>query len=189
METQDERVVQSDEGAGNPDTPSGSESSVEEKPPAGYENLPKELWPDKDGKPPVVTEKLLRSLRNRLFTVRHVRLLDCGHRLDMINEPRHRHCENCWFQWFNRHPQLVEIADQMFREQGKGAMIGLRGKHFFKMFVRYMATVIRLMKEEGRLPSDATNQTEPDTDSIDGSTAGENESGQAAGKTADTVQG
>jgi hypothetical protein len=101
----------------------------------------------------------MKRLRGRYFTVKHVLLTDCGHKMDMINEPRHRHCENCWFQWFNRHPQLIEVADQMFREQGKKAMEGLRGAHFVKMFVRYMATIIQFMKEEGRLPSDVSERT------------------------------
>ena len=122
---------------------------VEERtPPAGYEQLPQELWPDETGKPPEITPRLLRALRGRYFTVKHVLLSDCGHKMDMINEPRHRHCENCWFQWLNYHPQLVETADKMFREQGKKPLEGLRGAHFVKMFVRFMSTVIHFMNEE-----------------------------------------
>jgi hypothetical protein len=114
-------------------------------------NIPPELQPDENGHPPEITPALLAKLRNRYFTVRHVFLKDCGHKLDMINEPRHRHCENCWFQWLNSHPKLIEVADQMFREQGRKPMEGLRGKQFTKMFVRYMSTVIQFMKEEGRI--------------------------------------
>ena len=184
METQTERLVQTDEGIGS--SPAASDlpastvlacgptftenlkavepDSVQEPtgtaetpaaepvgPPKGYEGVPPELWPNKDGNPPVITERLLKSLRGKYFTVRHVPLSDCGHKLDMINEPRHRNCENCWWNFFNTHPQLVEVADQFFRTQGKKPMIGMRGECFVKMFLRYMATVINFMKQEGRI--------------------------------------
>ena len=140
-------------------TPNGDECAAvsENAPPEGYEGTPPELWPDKDGNPPVITERLLKSLRGKYFTVRHVRLGVCDHLLDMINQPRNN-CENCWFQWFNTHPQLVEIADQFFRTQGKKPMIGMRGEKFVKNFLRYMATIIHMMRQEGRIPSDTDNQ-------------------------------
>ncbi len=142
-----------------------SSSSV--APPAGYENIPRELWPDANGNPPQLTEKLLRKLRGKYFTVKHPRLTECDHRLDMINEPRYN-CENCWFQFFNTHPQLVEVADQFYKTHGKNAMISMRGVKFVKMFGRYMATVIHLMKEEGRLSGNNSEGTNPG--SIDSST-------------------
>jgi hypothetical protein len=114
---------------------------------AELQRIPPELRPDAAGNPPVITEKLLRQLRNRYFTVKHVVLTNCGHKLDMINFPK-RNCENCYFQWFNTHPQLVEVADQFYRTHGKGPLIGMRGKKFFVAFTRYMATIIHFMKEE-----------------------------------------
>lgn len=89
-------------------------------------------------------------MRAKYFTVKHPLLTNCGHKLDMINFPK-RNCENCYYQWFNTHPQLVETADQFFRTHGKGPLIGLRGEKFFKAFVRYMATIIHFMKEEEEL--------------------------------------
>jgi hypothetical protein len=198
METQTERLVQTDEGIGS--SPAASDlpastvlacgptftenlkavesDSVQEPtgtaetpaaepvgPPKGYEGVPPELWPDKDGNPPVITERLLRSLRGKYFTVRHVRLGVCGHLLDMINQPRNN-CEQCWFQFYNTHPQLVEVADQFFRTHGKKPMIGMRGEKFVKMFLRYMATIIHLMKQEGRIPSDTDNQQGNDAGSV-----------------------
>jgi hypothetical protein len=135
--------------------------------PKGYEGVPPELWPDKDGNPPVITERLLRSLRGKYFTVKHVRLGVCGHLLDMINQPKNN-CEQCWFQFFNTHPQLVEVADQFFRTHGKKPMVGMRGEKFVKMFLRYMATIIHLMKQEGRIPSESDNQQGTDADSVNG---------------------
>src|SRR5271157_5895140 len=121
-----------------------NESDVE------LEKLPPELRPDENGNPPEITPAVLSKLRGKYFTVRHVRLGVCDHLLDMINQPRNN-CENCWFQWFNTHPQLVEVADQFFRTQGKKPMIGMRGERFVKMFLRYMSTVIHFMKQEGRI--------------------------------------
>jgi len=88
-----------------------------------------------------LTTKQLKELRAKFFTVRHVLLKDCDHRLDMINEPRHKHCENCWFQWFNTHGKLIESVDAAYKEHGKDFIIKLRGVTFFKMFLRFMATV------------------------------------------------
>jgi hypothetical protein len=215
METQTERVVQADEGDGQPATAitegalwnadgtakegglpagvieyRGTRGLTNPPPrtaPEGYENVAPELWPDEDGKPPKLTEALMRQLRGKYFTVKHPRLETCGHKYDPINEPRHRNCENCWFQFLNTHPQLVETADQFFRTQGKKAMIGMRGEHFVKMFVRYMATVIHMMNEERAL-NVAHSQERIDAGSIDGSqegneagasTSGVNESGEA----------
>jgi hypothetical protein len=181
IQQEDERLAQGDQGSVDPFPPStpfvsprvedeavagdpvqeqGSPAATR-TPPPGYENVAPELWPDENGKPPELTPELLRRLRGKYFTVRHPLLKDCGHRLDMINEPRHRNCENCWFQWFNSHPGLVEVADQMFRTQGKVAIEGMRGKRFVRMFVRYMATVIHFMKQEGRLPNESSNQATP----------------------------
>lgn len=111
---------------------------------------------------------MIRSLRGKYFTVKHVTLENCGHKLDMINEPA-TNCENCWWTFFNTHPQLVETTDQFFRTQGKGPLVAMRGKKYFKMFVRYMATLIHFMKEEGRL-SEPSNQAATDASSVNGTT-------------------
>lgn len=145
--------------------PNPSPDTPENTPPKGYEGVPQELWPDKDGNPPVITERLLKSLRGKYFTVRHIRLGVCGHLLDMVNQPKNN-CEQCWFQFFNTHPQLVEVADQFFRTQGKKPMIGMRGEKFVKMFLRYMATIIHLMKQEGRIPSESDSQQGTNANSV-----------------------
>jgi hypothetical protein len=109
--------------------------------------LPPELRPGPDGRPPKITPKLLKQMRGHYFTVRHDVLTNCGHKMDRMNQP-HNNCENCWYQFFNTHPQLVEVSDQFFRTHGKGPMIGMRGEKYFKNFVRFMATVIHFQKEE-----------------------------------------
>lgn len=109
---------------------------------ARWEQVPPELRPDADGKPPVLTEALMAKLRSKYFTVRHPRVTECGHRFDMVNEPRNN-CELCWINFFAYHPQLVETADQFFRTQGKNPMIAMRGKKFFKYFTRFMVTLLR----------------------------------------------
>jgi len=95
-----------------------------------------------------ITPKMLRELRGKYFTVRHILLTDCGHNMDVINEPRHRNCENCWWQWLNFHPQLVKSVDEAWQEHGKAFVIRLRGRHFAKMFGRYMASVRHFMEQE-----------------------------------------
>jgi len=189
METQTERLVQSNEGTSEATTESevtihelaevatgrafvatatAATEAVQPEPipsvspdtaPTGYEGVPPELWPGPDGNPPQLTERLLSKLRAKYFTVRHPLLTECGHKLDMINQPKNN-CENCWFQFFNTHPQLVEVADQFYRTHGKKPMIGMRGVKFVKNFGRYMVTVAHFMKQEGRLsePNDIEGQ-------------------------------
>ena len=104
--------------------------------------------PDVEAPKGPITESQLRALRGKYFTVRHIPLTDCGHKMDVINEPRHRNCENCFFQWMNFHPQLVQTVDEAWREHGQAFVIKLRGRWFAKMFGRYMATVIAFKKQE-----------------------------------------
>lgn len=156
METQTERLVQSNEGTGDTAT---AEAVPEQAQPPVDESLPPELRPDKDGNPPKITEELLRRLRGKYFTVRHPFLKDCEHKLDMINEPRHRHCENCWWTWFNSHGPLVETADQMYRTLGPQAVEALRGKTFVKMFRRFMATVYHFKQELEKNNESAVEET------------------------------
>lgn len=132
---------------------------------AGASQLPPELQPDKDGNPPELTESLLRKLRGRYFTVRHVFLKDCGHKLDMINQPKNN-CDNCWFQFFNTHGELVQVADQFYRTHGKNAMEAMRGKKFVKNFGRFMVTVLAMKAEEKA--NESGNQEGRDASSIDG---------------------
>jgi hypothetical protein len=146
MENQEATVAPVDEGVSSAElsaTPDGTPESSE----PDYSNLPPELRPDKDGKQPEITPRLIRKLRARYFTVRHPLLTNCGHKLDMINQPGNN-CENCWYSFFNTHPQLVEVADQFYRTQGKGPMIGMRGVKFVKNFCRFMATVAHFKEEE-----------------------------------------
>lgn len=201
METSTERLVQSNEGASQPDAtpevefptntpfvnPEGDAGQVREAvdspsptvegdaeldpdaPPPGYESVPKELWPDADGKPPQLTDRLLRVLRGKYFTVRHPFLIDCGHKLDMINQPKNN-CGNCWFQFFNTHGELVQVADQFYRTHGKNAMIGMRGEKFVKNFGRFMVTVLKMKEEEAA--SESSNPEGSNPDSIDGNEVG-----------------
>ena len=128
-----------------------SEPVAQEQPPQltaeELAKLPPELRPGPDGRPPKITPKLLKQMRGHYFTVKHDVLTNCGHKMDRMNQP-HNNCENCWYQFFNTHPQLVEVSDQFFRTHGKGPMIGMRGEKYFKNFVRFMATVIHFQKEE-----------------------------------------
>jgi len=94
-----------------------------------------------------ITLRQLRKLRGQYFTVRHIPL-PCGHKLDVINEPTHVNCDDCWFHFFNTHPQLVETANAAWREQGKEFVIRLRGKKFAKKFAQFIVTVVALKQEQ-----------------------------------------
>jgi hypothetical protein len=65
----------------------------------------------------------------------------------MINQPKNN-CETCWFNWFNSHAKLIEVADEFYRAHGKKPMIALRGEKFVKNFLRFMATVHHFMQLE-----------------------------------------
>jgi len=95
-----------------------------------------------------LSEAQLRQLRNLYFTIRHTPVKECGHKIDMINEPRHRNCENCYWAWFSAHGELVQVADKALHEQGRTFLIKMRGRHFYEMFVRYMSTLARFKKEQ-----------------------------------------
>jgi hypothetical protein len=95
-----------------------------------------------------LSEAQFRKLRNLYFTVRHTLVKECGHKIDMINEPRHRNCEFCYWTWLSAHGELVQVADRALQEQGKAFLIKMRGRHFYEMFVRYMSTLARFKKEQ-----------------------------------------
>ena len=161
MEQQSVAVGESDAGIGAATTNEErfTEVSIQGEPRIGQEppilrleeqqlvpNTPSELQPDKDGNPPKIIPNLIRKLRGKYFTVKHVRLNDCGHLLDMINQPKNN-CEVCWFNWFNAHAQLVETRTSSTQKHGKGPMVAMRGVKFVKNFFRFMATVAHFMKE------------------------------------------
>lgn len=100
-----------------------------------------------DGKMLPFTEKTVAMLRNKYFTVRHVLLKDCGHRLDMINFPK-RNCQNCLFQWFNCHAKLVETAHEFYQQYGKERLIAMRGEKFVKAFLMFMSTVHYFLEQQ-----------------------------------------
>lgn len=114
--------------------------------------IPPELQPDKDGNPPAITPELIRKLRGKYFTVKHPRLTDCGHLLDMVNFPK-RNCHTCLFNWFNSHAQLVELAHEFYTKHGRKALAAMRGDKFVKAFLMFMSTIAHFQKEaaEGKI--------------------------------------
>jgi len=98
--------------------------------------------------PRQITEGQLRELRGKYFTIRHPRVPECNHKSDVINEPRHRNCQHCWFSWLESHPELVKVADEAYIEQGAAFLDKMRGRTFRVMFCRYMATKLKMQKEK-----------------------------------------
>ena len=132
------------------EVPESPEPPVSEPPnavitPDGVQELPPWLI-GSDGKPLPINERTLRLIRGKTFTVRHI-LLTCGHKMDLQNEPR-TNCETCWWEWLNNHSTLVQTAHEFYQQYGKERLVGLRGKVFTRMFLRFMSTVAHFLEEQ-----------------------------------------
>ena len=165
MEERIENVAEGHRGAGAeaeiPRVASGlhSEAEVPESPeppvseppnavitPEGVQELPPWLI-GSDGKPLPINERTLRLIRGKTFTVRHPVLEDCGHSLDMINFPK-RNCQNCLFNWFNWHEELVRTAHEFYQQYGKERLIAMRGVKFTRAFLMFMSTVQHFLEQQ-----------------------------------------
>ena len=114
--------------------------------PDGVQELPPWLI-GSDGKPLPINERTLRLIRGKTFTVRHILLEDCQHKMDMQNQPK-TGCENCWYQWLNHHGNLVQNAHEFYQQYGKERLVAMRGKVFVKMFLRFMSTIAHMIEEQ-----------------------------------------
>ena len=114
--------------------------------PEGVQELPPWLI-GSDGKPLPINERTLRLIRGKTFTVRHILLEDCQHKMDMQNQPK-TGCENCWYQWLNHHGTLVQTAHEFYQQFGKERLVAMRGKVFVKYFLRFMSTVAHMIEEQ-----------------------------------------
>jgi hypothetical protein len=94
-----------------------------------------------------LSERQFRELRGKYFTVRHIPVSECGHKIDAMNEPTIG-CEWCWWTWFSGHAELVQTTDKAFQEHGKEFVIKMRGRRYLKYFLRYMSTLARFQKEQ-----------------------------------------
>jgi hypothetical protein len=126
------------------DTPVGQQAFV--GPDGQVHEIPPELI-GPDGKMLPFNERTMRMLRGKYFTVRHVYLQDCDHKIDMTNQPGNN-CQNCWFNWFNTHGKLVDVTHELFKERGKAALVAIRGARYTKMYFRFMSTVQHFLAEQ-----------------------------------------
>ena len=132
------------------EVPESPEPPVSEPPnavitPDGVQELPPWLI-GSDGKPLPINERTLRLIRGKTFTVRHIPLT-CGHKMDLQNQPK-TNCETCWWEWLNNHSTLVQTAHEFYQQFGKERLVGLRGKVFTRMFLRFMSTVAHFLEEQ-----------------------------------------
>ena len=123
-----------------------------------------------------LTERQFRELRGRFFTIRHIRVPQCQHLLDQINEPTFRNCEWCWYTFFNSHGELVNVTDEAFKEHGPAFIDKLRGQQYRKMFVRFMSTLAAFKLEADALQ--AREKTNDEAGNIQGSGATREADGQ-----------
>jgi hypothetical protein len=114
--------------------------------PDGVQELPPWLI-GSDGKPLPINERTLRLIRGKTFTVRHILLEDCQHKMDMQNQPK-TGCENCWYQWLNHHGTLVQTAHEFYQQFGKERLVAMRGAKFVKYFLMFMSTVAHMIEEQ-----------------------------------------
>jgi hypothetical protein len=133
------------------EVPESPEPPVSEPPnavitPDGVQELPPWLI-GSDGKPLPINERTLRLIRGKTFTVRHILLEDCQHKLDMQNQPK-TGCENCWYQWLNHHGTLVQTAHEFYQQFGKERLVAMRGAKFVKYFLMFMSTVAHMIEEQ-----------------------------------------
>jgi hypothetical protein len=143
----------------------GAPESQQEPPnavitPDGVQELPPWLI-GSDGKPLPINERTLRLIRGKTFTVRHILLEDCQHKMDMQNQPRN-HCQNCWYQWLNHHGTLVQTAHEFYQQYGKERLVSLRGKVFVTMWLRFMSTIAHMIEEQKAQEAEKTGQTPAD---------------------------
>jgi len=125
--------------------------------PDGVQELPPWLI-GSDGKPLPINERTLRLIRGKTFTVRHILLEDCQHKMDMQNQPK-TGCENCWYQWLNHHGTLVQTAHEFYQQFGKERLVAMRGAKFVKMFLRFMSTIAHMIEEQKKQEAANVNRT------------------------------
>jgi len=128
--------------------------------PDGVQELPPWLI-GSDGKPLPINERTLRLIRGKTFTVRHILLEDCQHKMDMQNQPK-TGCENCWYQWLNHHGTLVQTAHEFYQQYGKERLVSLRGKVFVTMWLRFMSTIAHMLEEQKAQAAEKTGQAPAD---------------------------
>jgi hypothetical protein len=155
-----ESRVETESPVGAPESQSDSPNAVIT--PDGVQELPPWLI-GSDGKPLPINERTLRLIRGKTFTVRHILLEDCQHKMDMQNQPRN-HCQNCWYQWLNHHGTLVQTAHEFYQQYGKERLVALRGKVFVTMWLRFMSTIAHMIEEQKAQEAENGNHNEGSTD-------------------------
>ena len=82
-----------------------------------------------------------------MVTIAHPRVTQCGHRLDLGRQPRHRNCESCWFAWFNTNGKVSQQCDEMFQSDDGVLIEHLQGTKFLKRWLQFMATLAKWKKQ------------------------------------------
>jgi len=91
------------------------------------------------------TEREIREWRSRNFTVKHNRVVACGHKLETGHLPRHANCEDCWYALFETTPDGVASVHDLLLKEGSKAVEAMHGKKFLKAFGKYLR--IKLLQQ------------------------------------------
>lgn len=73
--------------------------------------------------------------------LKYQRIPMCGHKFIPETEPRHRHCESCWFTFFQVHGEFTQAVEEVFQKQGENFLAKLKGRGFTTNFLKFMSTV------------------------------------------------
>lgn len=83
---------------------------------------------------------------NKIYTTRKLYDVPCGHKISLESVPT-RKCDTCWSIWFNEDSDRVLSLHEEFSKD-KNQFLNKYGKVFTRQFVRFMAAVAKLRKNE-----------------------------------------
>lgn len=104
------------------------------------ENTANLLARESENPPKVLTRSEYKAAMRTFFTQRHATVTPCGHKFHPTAEPKNN-CQYCWFCYYNEHGEVTQTAEECFQKEGADFLIKLRGKKFFKNFLKFMATL------------------------------------------------
>ena len=84
------------------------------------------------------TEREVRAWRAANFTVKHNRVVACGHLLEAGHFPTHTNCEACWYALFETTPDGVASVHDLLLKEGSKTVEAMHGKKFLKQFGLYL---------------------------------------------------
>ena len=99
---------------------------------------------------PQITKEEYKKF-NKAWTTRELpRVVGCDHKVDPDIPPR-TNCDNCWFHYLNQDKDMILEIHGHYKAGKKKELIAVYGTTFVKQIERFMATVVKMRKENGEL--------------------------------------